>query len=96
MSAITTNDVLNLAQLSMIQLGDDEAERLTHDIAEILAYVDMLGELNTQGVEPTYQLNNRQNVFRPDTVNQGVVTRGELLELAPETLENQVKVPKVL
>lgn len=56
----------------------------------------MLGELNTDGVEPTYQVNGLKNVLRDDVVDQGVVTRGDLLAVAPETLDNQVKVPKVL
>lgn len=96
MNTITTTDVQNLAQLSQIQLGDDEAESLKKDLGDILAYIDMLGELNTDGVEPTYQVNGLKNVLRDDVVDQGVVTRGDLLAVAPETLDNQVKVPKVL
>ena len=96
MSTITTDDVLDLAQLSNIQLGDAEAESLKKDLQEILAYVDMLGELDTAGVEPTYQVNGKKNVFRPDVVDAGAVTREALLAIAPEQLDNQVKVPKVL
>lgn len=96
MSTITTEDVRLLAQLSNIQLSDEEVESLKTDIPNILSYVDMLGELDTEGVEPTYQLNSLENVFREDVVNQGSVTRENLLAIAPESLENQVKVPKVL
>lgn len=96
MSTITTDDVLNLAQLSNIQLSSEEAAALTADIENILTYIDMLGELDTTGVEPTYQVNDLKNVFREDVVNQGSVTREELLAIAPESLDNQVKVPKVL
>lgn len=96
MSTITTEDVRLLAQLSNIQLSDEEVESLKTDIPNILAYVDMLGELDTEGVEPTYQLNSLENVFREDVVDQGSVTREHLLSIAPESLDNQVKVPKVL
>lgn len=96
MSTITTEDVRLLAQLSNIQLSDEEVESLKEDIPNILAYVDMLGELDTEGVEPTYQVNSLENVFREDVVDQGPVTREDLLAIAPESLENQVKVPKVL
>ena len=96
MSTITTNDVQNLAHLSNIQLSNEEAAALTSDIENILAYVDMLGELDTTGVEPTYQVNDLKNVFRDDIVDQGGVSRADLLAIAPESLENQVKVPKVL
>jgi aspartyl-tRNA(Asn)/glutamyl-tRNA(Gln) amidotransferase subunit C len=96
MSTITTDDVLGLAQLSNIQLSDEEVDSLKTDITSILAYIDMLGELDTEGVEPTYQVNGLSNVFRADEVNQSAVTRESLLAVAPEVLDNQVKVPKVL
>ena len=96
MSTISNDDVRGLAQLSNIQLSDEETESLKVDIANILTYIDMLGELDTEGVEPTYQVNGLQNVFRVDEVNQGAVKREHLLALAPESLDNQVKVPKVL
>jgi len=96
MSTITTNDVQNLAHLSNIQLSNEEAAALTSDIENILAYVDMLGELDKTGVEPTYQVNDLKNVFRDDIVDQGGVSRADLLAIAPESLDNQVKVPKVL
>lgn len=86
----------NLAQLSNIQLSDEETESLKGDIENILAYVDMLGELDTEDVEPTYQVNGQQNVFRADAVDQGPVTKDNLIALAPESLDGQVKVPKVL
>lgn len=96
MSTITNDDVQNLAQLSNIQLSTEEASALTADIENILTYVDMLGELDTSGVEPTYQVNDLKNVFRDDTVDQTGVSRADLLAIAPESIDNQVKVPKVL
>jgi len=96
MSTITTEEVRLLAQLSNIQLSDEEVDSLKEDIPNILGYVDMLGELDTEGIEPTYQVNSLENVFREDVVDQGSVTRENLLSIAPESLENQVKVPKVL
>lgn len=96
MSTVTSDDVRNLAQLSNIQLSDEEAESLKVDIENILGYIDMLGEVDTGGVEPTYQVNDLRNVFREDIINQGSVTRESLISLAPESLDSQVKVPKVL
>lgn len=96
MSTVNNDDVRGLAQLSNIQLSDEEVDSLKVDIENILSYVDMLGELDTSDIEPTYQVNDLQNVFREDAVSQGAVTREDLLALAPESLDNQVKVPKVL
>lgn len=96
MSTVSSDDVRGLAQLSNIQLSDEETESLKTDIDNILGYIDMLGELDTTGVEPTYQVNDLRNVFRDDVVEAGPVAREELISLAPESLQHQVKVPKVL
>jgi aspartyl-tRNA(Asn)/glutamyl-tRNA(Gln) amidotransferase subunit C len=96
MTQISTDDVRHLAQLSSLQLPDDEVESLRQDIAAILAYVEQLDELNTDGIEPTYQVTDLENVWREDEIGPEEVTRDELLALAPATLDHQIKVPKVL
>ena len=56
MSTITTDDVRHLAQLSSLQLSDEEVANLQLDLGNILNYIDQLSELDTTGVEPTYQV----------------------------------------
>ena len=96
MSTITTDDVRHLAQLSNLQLADDEVDTLRGDLENILGYIELLGELDTTGVEPTYQVTGLENVWRDDEVRTISVTRERLLSLAPEQADNSVKVPKVL
>ena len=96
MSTITTDDVRHLAQLSNLQLSDDEVDNLRGDLENILGYIEQLGELDTTGVEPTYQVTGLENVWRDDTVQDGGVSREQLLALAPEQADHSVKVPKVL
>ena len=96
MSTITTDDVRHLAQLSNLQLADDEVENLRGDLENILGYIEQLGKLDTTGVEPTYQVTGLENVWRDDEVQTSSVTRERLLSLAPEQADNSVKVPKVL
>ena len=96
MSTITTTDVRHLAQLSNLQLADDEVDNLRGDLENILGYIEQLGELDTTGVEPTYQVTGLENVWRDHEVQDAGVSREQLLELAPERADNSVKVPKVL
>lgn len=96
MTDISRDDVLHLAQLSSLQLADDEVAALQQNIGDILGYVAQLGELNTEGVDPTYQVTGLENVWRDDVVQPGAVTREQLLALAPDSNDGQVKVPKVL
>lgn len=96
MSTITTDDVRHLAQLSSLQLSDDEVADLQVDLKNILNYIDQLAELDTTGVEPTYQVTGLENVWRDDVVDGSAVDRKQLLDLAPDQANDSVKVPQVL
>lgn len=96
MTQISREDVLHLARLSSLELNDTEIDGLQTDISNILGYVELLNKLDTQNVEPTYQVTGLQNVWRDDTIINYGMTREELLARAPESVDNQIKVPKVL
>ncbi|OYW85853.1 aspartyl/glutamyl-tRNA(Asn/Gln) amidotransferase subunit C [Candidatus Saccharibacteria bacterium 32-49-10] len=96
MTKFSTSDITHLATLSGLSLADDEVEHLRTDLESIIHYVDKLDELDVSGVEPTYQLTQLSNVTRDDVVSQGAVSSERLVELAPESLQGQIKVPKVL
>lgn len=96
MTQISRDDVVHLAQLSSLQLDDAEVAALQTDIGNILNYVEQLGELDTTGVEPTYQVTDLENVWRSDVVADSGVSREQLLALAPASADHQIKVPKVL
>lgn len=96
MTQISRDDVLHLAQLSSLQLGDDEIDALQRDIDNILGYVEQLAELDTTGVEPTYQVTDLENVWRDDSIIDYGISREKLLALAPDAAHHAVKVPKVL
>ena len=96
MTQILRDDVLHLAQLSSLQLADDEVDALQQDLSNIVGYIQQLAELDTTGVEPTYQVTGLANVWRQDEVDQSGTVRDQLLALAPEQQNNSVKVPRVL
>ncbi len=96
MTDISRDDVLHLAQLSSLQLSDQEIDELQVDLPHILTYVQQLSELDTTGVEPTYQVTDLENVWRDDTIVEYGISREQLLDLAPESTAHSIKVPKVL
>ena len=95
MTTISTSDIQHLASLSSLALADDEVDGLRQDLENIIGYIDKLGELDTSGVEPTYQVTGLENVWREDEVQPGISAE-KLLEMAPEKQNNQVKVSQVL
>ena len=96
MSKIANDDVRHLADLSSLQMSDAEIESLRADIENIINYVNQLDEHDTDSVEPTYQVTRLQNIWRSDEIDDGGVSRQQLLALAAEQSDNCIKVPKVL
>ena len=87
---------MHLASLSNLSLTDEEVESLGKDLQDIIKYISQLDELNTDSVEPTYQVFEMENVWRDDEIVEQEANREALLTLTKEEKDNQIKVPKVL
>lgn len=96
MSTISIADVQKLAQLSALTITDDQVQTMTNELNEILGYVEQLNEVDTDGVEPTYQVNGLENVTRPDEIKDMDVSQEDLLKNAPQQQDGSIKVPRVL
>jgi aspartyl-tRNA(Asn)/glutamyl-tRNA(Gln) amidotransferase subunit C len=91
------NDTLvdKLANLARLQFNSEDKENLRKDLQRMIAFVDKLNELNTEGVEPLLHMTDAVNVLREDLV-QGSIAREEGLKNAPDTDGVYFKVPKVI
>ena len=79
--------------LAKLSLSEEEKEAAKTDMANMLDYIDMLNELDTDGVEPMSHVFPVKNVFREDVVtneNQ----REAMLSNAPEQKDGCYKVPR--
>ena len=94
--AITRTEILHLAELSNLSLSDEQVDALTIDLENIIGYISQLDELDTDGVEPSYQCFDMVNVWREDEIHKFEADREKLLALSKEVYDNQIKVPKVL
>jgi len=93
---VNCETIKHLAKLSDFTLSENEIESLTGDLQNIIKYISQLDELDTEGVEPTYQVFEMENVWRDDEILEQDASREELLALTKEEKENQIKVPRVL
>lgn len=96
MTKISEDEVRKLARLSGISVNDDDVQRLQSELGAILNYVDQLNELDTEGVQPTYQVTGLEHVARRDEVIDYGVGQEQLMANAPDQKDGQFKVPKVL
>lgn len=95
MAAITREQVEHVADLARLSLTPEEAERLTEQLNQILAFAHKLNELDTDGVEPTSHVLPLANVMRDDEVRPSI-PREEALKNAPDHADGLFRVPKVI
>jgi aspartyl-tRNA(Asn)/glutamyl-tRNA(Gln) amidotransferase subunit C len=93
--SISRQDIEKVALLARLELFEDELARMTTELAQIVGYVDQLGEVNTDGIEPMAHAIEVKNVFREDEVTKSLPL-DEALANAPHRDERGYLVPAVL
>lgn len=81
MSDISREEVKHIANLARIKVSENELEKYSKDMQEIVGYIDLLNKIDTTGIEPTYQVSKNVNVMQADEVELGL-NREEVLALA--------------
>ena len=66
--SISKEQVQHVAQLARLSLTQEEVERFTVQLNDILRFAEKLNELDTEGVEPTSHVLPMANVLREDEV----------------------------
>jgi aspartyl-tRNA(Asn)/glutamyl-tRNA(Gln) amidotransferase subunit C len=92
---VSTDQVRHIAKLARIAMSDEEIERLAPELNNILGWVEQLGEVNTDGVEPLTAVIDQKLRLRDDVVTDGNI-RDEVLANAPEAHHGFFAVPKVI
>ncbi len=87
---------MHLADLSNFTLSETEIDSLGKDLQSIIKYISQLDQLDTDDVEPTYQVFEMDNVWREDEILPQDAEREALLALTANEINHQIKVPKVL
>lgn len=92
---VTKATIEHIANLARLNLTQDEMDRLTSEMGNILSYVDKLNELDTTGVKPMEHVIPIRNVFREDRVEPSY-DREKILANAPSQEKGCFKVPKIV
>lgn len=92
---ITRDEVLHVAKLARLELAEDEVEKLSSQLSAILDYVEQLGELDLENVEPMAHVHEVVNAFREDEPRPSL-SNEEVLRNAPDAESGCFKVPKVI
>ena len=81
--------------LAKLDLSDEEKEAAKKDMGRMLDYIDMLNQLDTEGVEPMSHVFPVHDVFREDVVTNGD-DRENMLANAPEQRDGAFVVPRTV
>lgn len=95
MAGISKEDVEYVAGLAKLTLDEETKDRLVREMGDVLAYMDQLNGLDTDGVEPMMHVLDISNVFREDEVQPSLPIE-QALANAPTTEDGYFTVPRIL
>ena len=93
--AISKEEIIHIAKLASLNLSEEEIEKYTGDMQEILEFANMINNVNTEGMNETVVANEKCNVLRKDEV-KNFENRELLLSNAPSQDEGMFRIPKVI
>ena len=93
--SVTNEQVRHIARLARIAMSEEELGRLLPELNNILGWVEQLGEVNTNGVEPLTAVIDQKLRLRDDQVTDGDI-REDVLANAPHAQHGFFAVPKVI
>ncbi len=88
-------DIEKVARLARLELSDQEKGTLGNQLEQILAYMEQLNRLDTQGIEPTSHAIPVYNAFRQDETRPSF-SKEEVLGIGPEQEDGHFKVPRII
>jgi aspartyl-tRNA(Asn)/glutamyl-tRNA(Gln) amidotransferase subunit C len=96
MAKLTREDILKLARLARLRLSASEVDEFQSEISEILGYVEMLSDVDTGNLKPTYQVTGLSNVTRSDEVINYGADQLALLKNVPKSERGYIKVKRMI
>lgn len=96
MSKLSKQTIKNLIKLSRIDCTEEEQESLLNDLGKILAYIELLQDIDTNNIPPCNQvIEEMSNVSREDAIGD-TMPRETFLANAPSQVGGLVRIPPVM
>ncbi len=85
----------HLEKLAMLKIDEEQREPIKEQLSDILGFVEKLGDLDTEGVEALFALQENPAPLREDQPQKSDVIDAVLKE-APQTRDGCFVVPKIV
>lgn len=92
---VSKEEILHIANLARLDLGDYEIDKYLENLDDILNFAEIVNNAPVEGLDITIGANEAKNVFRKDEVKVFGDT-DSLLQNAESTEQNMFKIPKVI
>lgn len=92
---LTLKEVEHIALLARLELSEAEKKRYQQQLSDILDHVAQLQQLDTADIQPASSVQPQRARLREDEPRTGL-SRQQALENAPDTQDDQFRVPPVL
>ena len=86
--------VKEIALLARLDLTQEETEMFVSQFKDILDYVSVLNEVDTEDIPPAYLSSANKGVIREDEIEESVPTE-EFIANVPESKDDYVVIPRV-
>ena len=93
---LTEEVTQKIANLSRLELTEEELKKFSHQLAAILQYAEDMDKLDLENIPPTSHPYPLKNVLREDELLEELSNREEVLGSAPSQEDNQFRVPPIL
>ena len=96
-AGFTREQIGAIAALANLELKADEADLFAKQLGEILAYAEVIQQIDTTGIEPTASVVTRAAADRPDAIVPSL-DRDEVLDAAPDAAVDAgfFRVPRII
>lgn len=85
-----------LEKLSFLKVSDDKREEIIEQLSEIVNFVDNLSELDTDGVDDKFAMNDSATILREDSPKCDRTINDDILKNAPQSSDHFFIVPKII
>lgn len=92
---ISEEEVRHVANLSKLSFSDEETTEFATTLSKIVDMVELLNEVDTEGIPVTTTMADRKTVMREDVAVAGD-DRDELFKNVPQSENYYIKVPAIL
>ena len=92
---LKSDDVRSIAHLARLHIEEEAVDQYVDDLSSILALVDQMSRVDSEGVEPLSNPHDATQRLRDDEVTEGD-QRDKFQQIAPDVAEGLYRVPRVI